>query len=217
MRDTDRFYEILGKNIRKYRELRNLTLEDVGERIHKKVTGEPGATKKTIQRYETAEIKIDMIRLGEIAEVLDVSVVKLLKGTGTYIEEESNSPDIISIPLLGFVPAGGPVMSDENLEGYIHMSKILARDDRFFCLRVRGDSMQDVGINDGDIILVRSQPTAENGQTVIARIDGEVTCKRLYRMDGTCRLEPANRNYKPIDCDNIEIVGIVKRVIKEIY
>lgn len=209
MADTNGFYEIVGHNIKKYREVRNYTLEVLGERV--------GLTKKTIQRYETAEIKIDMIKLGKIAEALGVSMAKLLKGTGAYLEEESNNPDIISIPLLGFVPAGGPVMSDENLEGYIPMPKILARTEQCFCLRIRGDSMQDVGINDGDIILVHSQPTAENGQTVIARVDGDVTCKRFYSLDGKCRLEPANQNYKPIDCDNIEIIGIVTRVIKEIY
>ncbi|MFZ3171925.1 MAG: transcriptional repressor LexA [Carboxydocellales bacterium] len=121
------------------------------------------------------------------------------------------------IPILGFVPAGGPVMTEENIEGYIPLPTLLLKNTDDFCLKVKGDSMEDVGINNGDLVLVHPQPTAENGQTVIARINGEVTCKRFYKTDSKCILEPANSKYKPIDCEEVEIIGIVVKVIKSVY
>jgi repressor LexA len=158
-----------------------------------------------------------MNRLADLAEALGVEISKLLKGTESFLGVESSYSNIVEIPILGFVPAGGPVMTDENFEGHIPLPKMLIKGEKDFCLKVRGDSMEDVGINDGDLILVHPQPVAENGQTIIARINGEVTCKRFYRTNNMCRLEPANQKYKPIDCKDIEIIGIVTKVIKEIF
>ncbi len=121
------------------------------------------------------------------------------------------------IPVLGYVPAGGPIMTEENIQEYIPLPGMLLKGNEDFCLKVHGDSMEDVGINSGDLVLVHPQPVAENGQTIIARLNGEVTCKRFYRTDSKCTLEPANSKYKPIDCDDLEIVGIVTKVIKDIY
>lgn len=124
---------------------------------------------------------------------------------------------LFRIPLIGFVPAGGPVITEENLEDYIELPLDMLKGGHDFCLKVRGDSMIDVGINDGDIVLVHPQPIAENGQTVIARVDGGVTCKRFYKTNGKCTLEPANNKYKPIDCNEIEIIGIVTKIIKDVF
>jgi repressor LexA len=206
---SQRFYLTVGENIKKFRELRNYSLEVLGDMV--------GVKKKTIQRYERGEIKISMNRLADIAEALELDNAKLLKGTEAFLGIESSDPNIIKLPILGFVPAGGPIMIEENLEGHMPLPKMLIKDERDFCLKIRGDSMKDVGINDGDLILVHPQPVAENGQTIIARIDGEVTCKRFYKTNGKCRLEPANQNYKPIDCKDLEIIGIVTKVIKDIF
>jgi SOS regulatory protein LexA len=124
---------------------------------------------------------------------------------------------LFRIPLIGFVPAGGPVITEENLEDYIELPLDMVKGGHDFCLKVRGDSMIDMGIDDGDTILVHPQPIAENGQTVIARINGAVTCKRFYRTNGKCSLEPANNKYKPINCEDIEIVGIVTKIIKDVF
>lgn len=207
--DKKRFYDIVGKNIRKYREIKNYSLQVLGEKV--------GVEKKTIQRYEVGEAKFDMYRLSDIADALGISIARLLEGTEAFLSLEPSNPDVVSLPILGLVPAGGPVMVYENIEGYLPLPKVLVKDKGDFCLRVRGDSMEDIGISDGDYILVHPQPVADNGQTVIARIGDEVTCKRYYKLDGKCRLEPANQNYKPISCEHIEIIGIVTRVIKEIY
>jgi repressor LexA len=202
------FYITVGENIKKYRLIRNYSQEILGEML--------GVQKKAISNYEAGQVKIDMHRLADVAEALNVSMALLLAGTEAFLGVRLDVADIIKIPILGFVPAGGPVMVEENLEGYIDMARKFIKGDNDFALRIRGDSMDDVDIHDGDMVLVHPQPVAENGQTVIARVDGEVTCKRFYRSDGHCRLEPANSKYKPILCDKIEVIGIVTNVIKEV-
>lgn len=209
VRDASRFYQTVGANINKYRKIRNYSLETLGEMI--------GVQKKTVQRYECGEIKIDMDRLHAIAKALNVDISKLLEGTIAAPMIESRIDDIVRLPVLGSVPAGDPLEACEEVAEYMALPRMLVKSENDFCLKIRGDSMREMGISDGDLILVHPQPTAENGQTIIARIDGEVTCKRFYRLNGKCRLEPANSQYKPIDCDELEIIGIVTKVIKDIY
>ncbi len=203
------FYTTVGKNIQKYRLAKNYSLEILGEKI--------GVQKKTVQRYERGEIKIDMNRLADIAEALGVSNSRLLEGTESFLGVEANDTSIVKLPILGFVPAGGPVLVEENIEAYMPFPIMLLKGKDDFFLKVRGDSMEDVGINSGDLILIHPQPAAENGQTVIARVNGAVTCKRFYKTNSTCILEPANNKYKPIDCAEVEIIGIVVKVVKEVF
>ena len=114
------------------------------------------------------------------------------------------------IPVLGVVTAGLPILAVENQEGTIPW-----HDTSCFCLRVRGDSMIKAGIFDGDKVVVRPQPTADDGQIVVARIEDEATVKRLRRRDGQVWLMPENDNYSPINGAHAEIVGLVKAVIRE--
>lgn len=122
---------------------------------------------------------------------------------------------IIEIPILGSVPAGEPNIQYENLEGYYPVPYVLYKDESFV-LKIKGDSMIGVGIEDGDIVLVRQQPTAEIGQTVIARIGDEVTCKRFYIRNNRPVLEPANSKYKTIEPDELQIIGVVTKIIREL-
>lgn len=151
-----------------------------------------------------------------------------LKNKYTYIKkalsEEQNAIDeidrrIIEVPIIGYVPAGAPLVAEENLVGFMPLPFKLIKNSSsdIFCLEVRGDSMIDANINPGDIIVVSAQPIAENGQTVVARTPDGVTVKRFYKLNGTCRLEPANDNYQPIDCRDVEIIGRVIKIIKDIY
>ena len=103
-----------------------------------------------------------------------------------------------------------PILAVENQEGTIPW-----HDTSCFCLRVRGDSMIKAGIFDGDKVVVRPQPTADDGQIVVARIEDEATVKRLRRRDGQVWLMPENDNYSPINGAHAEIVGLVKAVIRE--
>ena len=114
------------------------------------------------------------------------------------------------IPVLGVVTAGLPILAVENQEGTLPWE-----DPDCFALRVRGDSMIGAGILSGDKIVVRPQPTADDGQIVVALLDDEATVKRLRRKGGKVWLMPENENYMPIDGDEAQILGVVKAVVRE--
>lgn len=115
------------------------------------------------------------------------------------------------IPVVGVVTAGVPILAVENQEGTMAWEG----DPGCFALRVRGDSMINAGILDGDKVVVRPQQTADDGQIVVARIGDEATCKRLRRRGGQIWLMPENDNYDPIDGTEAEIIGLVKAVVRE--
>lgn len=119
-----------------------------------------------------------------------------------------------SIPILGRVFAGTLHEAVEESEGAVEVEKRYRGPDHF-ALRVRGDSMVDAGILEGDMVVVRAQPTAEDGDIVVARADGEATVKRLRRRAGRYVLEPANDAYRPIE-GPFEIVGRVVSLRREI-
>ena len=114
------------------------------------------------------------------------------------------------IPVIGVVTAGLPILAVENQEGTIPWSEAGC-----FALRVRGDSMVGAGILEGDKVVVRPQPSADDGQIVVARIEDEATVKRLLRRNGQVWLMPENDNYAPIDGTHAEIIGVVKGVVRE--
>jgi len=116
------------------------------------------------------------------------------------------------IPLLGVVTAGLPILAQEDVEGYIPWDG----DQSCFALRIKGDSMINAGILDGDKVIVRPQPDAVNGDIVIALLGDEATCKRFQRAkDGAVWLMPENPAYTPIPGDEAQILGKVKAVLRE--
>ena len=115
------------------------------------------------------------------------------------------------IPVVGVVTAGLPILAVENQEGYLTWDG----DPSCFALRVRGDSMINAAILSGDLVVVRPQQTASDGQIVVARIGDEATVKRLYRRGGKVLLMPENDAYEPIDGSEAEIIGLVKAVVRE--
>ena len=114
------------------------------------------------------------------------------------------------IPVIGVVTAGMPILAVENQEGTIPWTEAGC-----FALRVRGDSMVGAGILEGDKVVVRPQPSADDGQIVVARIEDEATVKRLLRRNGQVWLMPENDNYSPIDGTHAEIIGVVRGVVRE--
>ena len=114
------------------------------------------------------------------------------------------------IPVVGLVTAGMPILAVENQEGSMPWN-----DPECFGLRVRGDSMINAGILDGDKVVVRPQQTADSGQIVVARIEDEATVKRLLRKNGESWLMPEYENYPPIDGTHAQINGVVKGVVRE--
>ena len=115
------------------------------------------------------------------------------------------------IPVVGVVTAGLPILAVENQEGTVCWDG----DPNCFALRVRGDSMINAAILPGDLVVVRPQQSADDGQIVVARIGDEATVKRLRRRNGQVWLLPENDSYAPIDGSEAELIGLVKAVIRE--
>ena len=137
---------------------------------------------------------------------------------GIELVTEESVEDSYEIPLLGIVAAGEPIEAVLNYET-VCIPRDMLRPGRMFALRVRGDSMIDEQIREDDFIILKSQPTAESGETVVALIDGsDATVKRFYGSRNQVRLEAANPRYKPIvvrPSDRVQIQGVVVGVIRK--
>ena len=126
-------------------------------------------------------------------------------------------PETVVMPILGRVAAGVPITAQEDLEGqFVLPSAFVPRVSDAFMLRVQGDSMIDAAILDGDLILVRPQRTASDGEIVVAMVEGEATVKRFYRESGRVRLQPENRSMTPIYASDVEIIGRVEAVVRRL-
>ena len=137
---------------------------------------------------------------------------------GIQLIDDGQTEAKYEIPLLGMVAAGNPIEAILNYET-VSVPRDMMREGRMFALRVRGDSMIDEQIRDQDIIVLQSKPTADNGQTVVALIDGsDATVKKFYASKQQVRLEPANPNYQPIVVrppQRVQVQGIVVGVIRK--
>jgi len=120
----------------------------------------------------------------------------------------------IQVPLLGTVTAGQPILAVENIEQYIPVGGLSTRGKDLFALRVKGDSMTNAAILDGDIVVVEKTPVASNGQIVVAMIEDEATVKRYYKENGHYRLQPENDSYEPIISEELTVLGKVVSVIR---
>lgn len=126
-------------------------------------------------------------------------------------------PESLVFPVLGRVAAGVPITAQEDIEGeFVLPAGFVTRGSDGFMLRVQGDSMVEAAILDGDLILVRPQRTAENGEIIVAMLDGEATVKRFYREAERVRLQPENRAMTPIYASDVEIVGRVEVVVRRL-
>ena len=114
-----------------------------------------------------------------------------------------------AVPVIGRVTAGFPILAEENLEDYVALPDVMLGDGEHFILLVRGDSMIEAGILDGDYIIVRRQQEANNGDIVVAMIDDSATVKRFYKENGHFRLQPENSTMEPIYADEVSVLGKV--------
>nr|WP_300615443.1 transcriptional repressor LexA [Dokdonella sp.] len=126
---------------------------------------------------------------------------RLPQHRGLRLVERSRAPAAISLPLVGRVAAGSPILAAENVETHYALDPNLFQSRADYLLRVVGLSMRDIGILDGDLIAVRRTADADDGRIVVARLDDEVTVKRLERRRGRVRLLPANPDFAPIEVD----------------
>jgi repressor LexA len=125
-------------------------------------------------------------------------------------------PEAAYVPMVGRIAAGGPILAEETLEDVFPLPRQLVGEGTLFLLEVRGDSMVEAAICDGDYVVVRQEQTAENGEIVAALIDGEATVKTFQRKDGHVWLLPHNPSYEPIDGTHATILGKVTAVLRRV-
>lgn len=123
---------------------------------------------------------------------------------------------VVNVPVLGRIAAGHPLLAEENVEDVFPLPRDLVREDAAFILRVRGDSMIEAGIYDGDYLVIRQQPTANNGEIVAALLGDEATVKRFYRERDHIRLQPENRTMAPILTRDATVLGKVVALIRRL-
>lgn len=169
----------------------------------------------------------------EIAERFSISVkgaydhVKALEKKGAIkidgnrsralevVHEEGVGERIAYLPLIGSVAAGKPILASEDFEGRIAVPEGMARDPGSFALRVKGDSMMNAGILDGDIALIEPRQSAENGEIVVAMVGESATLKRFFKENNRVRLQAENPNYQPIFSQEVRILGRLKGIIRK--
>lgn len=167
--------------------------------------------RQTYSAWERDVSSPDVSTVNQLAELYGVSIDYLLGKGPRNIDTPSNIFPLKTkaVPLLGEIVAGQPRYAEEQCEYYIEIDDVIKAD---FCLKVKGDSMINARINDGDIVFVRKQPDVEDGEIAVVRIDDEATLKRVYKMPGRLQLRAENPNYAPIDIiesdfKDVEILG----------
>ena len=131
------------------------------------------------------------------------------------LENSVQDAYMVSLPVLGRVTAGQPILAQENIEDFIDVpAQFVKPGASQFVLRVKGDSMVNAGILDGDLVLVRQQNQAENGEIVVALLEDEATVKKFFRKDDTIRLQPENPAYAPIESPDVVVLGKVMAVFR---
>ncbi|MGE5286062.1 MAG: transcriptional repressor LexA [Micromonosporaceae bacterium] len=150
---------------------------------------------------------------GDVGDVGDVNNA-VAGGTADFVEESSHHTAYV--PLVGRIAAGGPILAEEAVEDVFPLPRQVVGEGTLFLLKVAGDSMIDAAIADGDWVVVRQQPVAENGDIVAAMIDGEATVKTLKRKDGHVWLMPRNTAYEPIPGDEAAVLGRVVAVLRRV-
>lgn len=171
----------------------NMSMSELARRV--------GIAKSAISRYFNGTRELPLNRIGDFASALHTSPNFLLG-----MEEEPPKPQGIKIPVLGTVAAGIPISAVEDILDYEEIPQSWSNQGEFFGLRIKGDSMQPK-MDEGDVVIVRQQSDANNGDTVIVLVNGDdATCKKLQKTDNGIMLVSTNPNYLPMFFTNEEIV-----------
>lgn len=165
--------------------------------------------------------KFKLSSVGTVYQYLDAlrrkGYIQRNKGRARSIEpymKGGNDP-LVEIPLLGVITAGKPIEAIEDPQPLQVSKSMLSKTGRHYALRVQGNSMVDEGIFNGDVVIIRRQETADNGQTVVAIIDdNQATLKKIFKEKDKIRLQPANKKLKPFYRKHAEIRGVVERIIR---
>lgn len=183
------------------RQALDMTLQDLADKV--------GVQASTIRKWENGMIdNIKQDKIPKLAEALNVSVFDILD----YYPKDQIVPksDLVKVPIIGTIACGTPIFSEENIEGYIYEDNLGVGD--FFALHAKGDSMNPT-IQNGDLVTIRKQPVAENGDVVAVCIDGEITLKRFKKTSNQTLLLPDNPCYNPIVLTNAQQSYIVGKAV----
>lgn len=201
----------MGARIKRLREENHLTLEDVGRVV--------GVGKSTVRKWETGEIaNMRRDKIAKLAEALHTTPGYLMGWVDTS-EADATAirpnniiplPQTVSVPLVGSIACGTPILAVENLEGYVDMPDHVHAD---FALRCKGDSMIGARIFDGDIVYIKKQEIVDDGQIAAVLIDDEATLKRVRFFPDHIVLEPANPAIEPLvywheEMNEVRIIGL---------
>jgi repressor LexA len=125
--------------------------------------------------------------------------------------------DMINVPIVGAVTAGEPILAEQNIQDYFPIPKDFTRTEDVFMLRVKGESMINAGIFDGDLVIVNKESTASNGEIVVALLEDQATVKRFFKERNHIRLQPENERYEPIIATNVQILGKVVGLVRKFH
>ena len=188
------------------------TVRDIGKAVGL-------ASSSTVHAHLANLEKLGMLRRDpskpRAIELLD----RVQKDVGNVVESAVQSVRGIvrqGLPLVGQVAAGSPVLAEENIEEYVPVPEIAGGDEGEFVLRVKGDSMINAGIFEGDYVVVRPQKTASDGEIVVALVGEEATVKRFFREADHVRLQPENETMEPIRSRDVQVLGRVVGVCRKV-
>jgi repressor LexA len=178
------------------------------------------STSSVAHQMRTLEKKGYLRRDPNRPRALDVRLPEELEGIGDgpdHTEEiRADRPVPTFVPVVGRIAAGGPILAEQAVEDVFPLPRELVGEGSLFLLKVAGDSMVDAAITDGDWVVVRQQPVADNGEIVAAMIDGEATVKTFKRKDGRVWLLPHNPDYEPIPGEDATVLGKVVAVLRRL-
>lgn len=176
------------------------TVREIGQAVSLSSSSTVHAHLKTLE--ETGLIQRDAVL---------TRAIKLTPRNGDGTGPQNKA--VVHVPIIGTVAAGKPRLAQEDIEDVFPLPQDFLSGEGFI-LEVRGDSMIDDGIHDGDYVVVRRQPMADNGETVVAMIDNEATVKRFYKEKQRIRLQPANKRMKPMYFEDVQIAGKVVGLVR---
>jgi repressor LexA len=181
------------------------TVRDIGKAVGL-------ASSSTVHAHLANLEKIGLLRRDptkpRALELLDRAAAGVQAGVQTFLQP--------GLPLVGQVAAGQPIVAEENIEEYIQTPSFAGGEDGEFLLRVRGDSMQDAGIIEDDLVVVRSQDHAHDGDIVVALVGEEATVKRFFQEEDHVRLQPENSSMEPIRSRDVRVLGKVVGLMRNI-
>jgi repressor LexA len=160
------------------------------------------------------EAKGYLKRNGSSARALTVVEDGTLEEDGTPAVDEEIYRNMVALPLLGRVAAGAPILAEQNIEETLPLPRQIVGDSSSFLLEVKGESMIDIGICDGDYVVVKEARDARNGDIVVALVDDSATVKTFYREAGHIRLQPENSTMEPIIVDDCMVLGTVTALFR---